>query len=55
MAISATFSAGTGVLTTTGDNLDNTITTSRNAAGSILINGGAVSVQGGTPRSQIPA
>jgi Ca2+-binding RTX toxin-like protein len=49
MAISATFSAGTGVLTTIGDNLDNTITTSRDAAGNILVNGGAVPVQGGTP------
>jgi len=36
------------VLTTTGDNLDNTITTSRDATGSILINAGAVPIQGGT-------
>ena len=46
MAITATFA--NGVLTETGDNLDNTITTSRNAAGTILVNGGAVAVQGGT-------
>ena len=30
------------------DNLDNTITTSRDATGSILINAGAVPIQGGT-------
>jgi Ca2+-binding RTX toxin-like protein len=35
------------VLTETGDSLDNTIVTSRDAAGTILINGGAVPVQGG--------
>ena len=29
--------------------LDNTITVSRDAAGTILVNGGAVAVQGGTP------
>ena len=43
----AQFSAG--ILTEFGDNLDNTIETSRNAAGDILVNGGAVPVQGGTP------
>ncbi|MBP3959651.1 hypothetical protein J8F10_30770 [Gemmata sp. G18] len=46
-AVVATFSAGT--LSVFGDNLDNTITVSRNAAGTILVNGGAVAVQGGTP------
>ena len=46
MAITATFA--NGVLTEIGDNLDNSITTSRNAAGTILVNGGAVAVQGGT-------
>jgi Ca2+-binding RTX toxin-like protein len=49
MAITASFSQGTGLLTETGDDLDNTITTSRNAAGTILVNGGAVPVQGGQP------
>ena len=49
MAVSANFVPSTGVLTTTGDNLDNTMTTSRNAAGSILVNGGAVAIVGGTP------
>ena len=48
MAITATFNAGTGQLTVLGDDLDNTITISRNAAGTILINGGAVLIQGGT-------
>ena len=32
-----------------GDSLDNSITISRNAAGTILVNGGAVTVTGGTP------
>ena len=32
-----------------GYNLDNTIITSRDAAGNILINGGAVSINGGQP------
>jgi Ca2+-binding RTX toxin-like protein len=47
MAVTSTFSNGT--LTEFGDNLDNTIVTSRNAAGNILVNGGAVTTQGGTP------
>jgi Ca2+-binding RTX toxin-like protein len=46
-AVTATFSAG--VLTVNGDSLDNTITVSRDAAGKILVNGGAVTVIGGTP------
>src|SRR5215468_2109420 len=49
MAITATFSPGSNVLTEFGDALDNTIVTSRDAAGRILVNGGAVSVSGGTP------
>ena len=32
-----------------GDNLDNTVTISRNAAGTILVNGGAVPITGGPP------
>jgi Ca2+-binding RTX toxin-like protein len=47
MAVTASFSSGT--LTEFGDTLDNTITTTRNAAGTILVNGGAVAVTGGTP------
>jgi Ca2+-binding RTX toxin-like protein len=44
-AVTASFSAG--VLTVNGDALNNTITVSRNAAGTILVNGGAVTVLGG--------
>ena len=46
-AVTATFNAGT--LSVFGDSLDNSITVSRNAAGQILINGGAVTVAGGSP------
>src|SRR5262245_20529140 len=49
MAITASFVPATGVLTEIGDTLDNVITTSRDAAGAILVNGGAVAVQGSTP------
>ena len=49
MAITATFLPGAGLLSVFGDSLDNTITISRNAAGTILVNGGAVAVIGGTP------
>src|SRR4051794_3151661 len=47
MAVSSTFNPGNGALTTSGDNLDNPITTSRDATGSILINAGGVPIQGG--------
>lgn len=46
-AVTAQFS--NGVLSVFGDALDNNIAVSRNAAGSILINGGAVTVRGATP------
>jgi Ca2+-binding RTX toxin-like protein len=46
-AVTATFSAG--VLTVSGDSLNNTITLNRDAAGTILVNGGAVPVIGSTP------
>ena len=46
-AVTSTFT--NGVLTVNGDNLDNNITISRDAAGQILVNGGAVAVVGGTP------
>jgi len=49
MAIRAIFNPVTGVLVETGDNLGNTITTSRDTAGQILVNGGAVSIDGGQP------
>ena len=44
--MTASFTAGT--LTVFGDSQNNTITVSRDAAGTILVNGGAVAVQGGT-------
>jgi Ca2+-binding RTX toxin-like protein len=47
MAIKASFSRSAGLLTELGDSLDNTIITSRDAAGQILVNGGAVAVDGG--------
>ena len=47
MAIKATFSPGAATLTEFGDSIDNTITTSRDAAGNLLVNGGAVAVDGG--------
>jgi Ca2+-binding RTX toxin-like protein len=43
--ISAVFVGG--VLTVTGDNNDNTISVSRDAAGNILVNDGAVTIMGG--------
>src|SRR5262245_60616784 len=47
-AVSATFIPGAGVLTVFGDNLANNIIVSRDAAGKVLVNGGAVPIQGGT-------
>ena len=49
LAVTATFSAASGVLNVYGDSGDNTIEVSRNAAGAILVNGGAVAIVGGTP------
>jgi Ca2+-binding RTX toxin-like protein len=46
-ATTATFT--NGVLTVFGDSAANSIAVSRNAAGTILVNGGAVAVAGGTP------
>src|SRR5262245_39966598 len=48
-AVTASFSGSTGTLSVFGDAANNTIVVSRNAAGQILVNGGAVSVVGGTP------
>src|SRR5262245_4724685 len=49
-AINAVFTPfGGGVLRVFGDAGDNTITVSRDAAGTILVNGGTVAVRGGTP------
>ena len=49
MAVTATFTPTSQLLTTFGDNLDNTMTFSRNAAGKILVNGGAVADHGRHP------
>lgn len=46
-AINAFFSHG--VLTVIGDNQDNTITVSRDAAGALVVNGGAITIKGGAP------
>ena len=48
MAITGIFNPTDGVLTALGDALDDTITASRDAAGKILLNGGAVPIIGGT-------
>ena len=45
-AVTATFSNGT--LSVFGDSLDNNITVSRDAAGKLLVNGGAITAAGGT-------
>src|SRR5262245_36693249 len=48
-AVTATFLPGASTLSIFGDARDNTITVSRDEAGTILVNGGAVNVLGGTP------
>lgn len=48
-AVTASFISNSGLLSVFGDSLNNNITISRDAAGKILVNGGAVSVIGGTP------
>jgi Ca2+-binding RTX toxin-like protein len=48
-AASVTAAFSQGVLSVTGTGDDNTITISRNAAGKILVNDGAVSIKGGSP------
>jgi len=49
MATTASFLPTAGQLTVIGDALKNSVTVSRDAAGKLLVNGGAVAVQGGTP------
>jgi Ca2+-binding RTX toxin-like protein len=49
MATTATFSAGSGLLTEFGDTANNSIVTSQNGSGRILVNNGAVPIAGGTP------
>jgi Ca2+-binding RTX toxin-like protein len=48
-AVTASFIPSAGVLSVFGDALDNTTAVSRNAAGTLLVNGGAVPILGGTP------
>jgi Ca2+-binding RTX toxin-like protein len=48
MAVIASFSADAGLLSVFGDSLDNSIKMSRDAAGTIRVNGGAVAIIGGT-------
>ena len=48
LSVGAVFSEATGVLTVLGDNQNNSISISREASGKILINGGAISINGGT-------
>jgi Ca2+-binding RTX toxin-like protein len=45
-AVTATFSAAGALLRVVGDSQDNTIVVSRDTAGSILVNNGAVAIQG---------
>ena len=49
MAILGTFSPATGTLSLIGDNNPNTLTISRDAAGTILANAGAIAISGGVP------
>jgi Ca2+-binding RTX toxin-like protein len=46
-AVTASFIPGAGLLSVLGDAHNNTIVVSRDAAGQILVNGGAVAIQGG--------
>ena len=48
LSVTASFSPGAGILSILGDAQNNNIVISRDAAGTILVNGGAVRVQGGT-------
>jgi Ca2+-binding RTX toxin-like protein len=48
MAVTASYRSGPKYLQVLGDNLDNTITVSRDGAGTLLVNNGAVAVSGGT-------
>jgi Ca2+-binding RTX toxin-like protein len=49
MSVKATFSPRAKLLSISGDKLKNGITVSRNAAGDILVDGGAVAIDGGQP------
>src|SRR4051794_33100731 len=49
LSVTASFAPTTGVLSVFGDQLENTIVVSRDTAGHVLVNGGAISVTGGEP------
>jgi hypothetical protein len=49
MATTAIFAAGSGVLSEFGDAANNSLITSRDSTGRILVNNGAVPIAGGTP------
>ena len=49
MATTATFTAGSGVLSEFGDAANNSLITRRDSTGRILLNNGAVPIVGGTP------
>ena len=49
LSVSASFNPSAGILSVLGDSDNNAIVVSRDAAGEILVNGGAVTVAGGTP------
>jgi hypothetical protein len=48
-AVTANFSSAGAILRVVGDALDNIVVISRDAAGTIFVNGGAVAIQGGQP------
>ena len=54
LAVTASFMPAAQTLMIMGDAANNTIEVSRNAAGTILVNGGAVAIQGGRRRSPTP-
>ena len=49
LSIGTVFDPAAGVLSIFGDNQDNRIVVSRDAAGNILVNSGAVGIKGGAP------
>jgi Ca2+-binding RTX toxin-like protein len=49
LSVTASFNPTAGVLSVIGDAQNNNIVVSRNAAGNILVNGGAIAVVGGMP------
>src|SRR5262244_3436882 len=49
LAVTAVFVSDSGILSIQGDDQNNTIIVSRDPAGNILVNGGAVPIDGGIP------